>query len=253
MARPLIAMRYGDHSWLHGLEKRPDLNGHRVTLREWHEERQRWQCEPVGWTHTEPYVAVRPKHLSANPVPRWTLAIASEAAVSAGDPLTPNNTKIECVNAADFRECGIEVPSPPSWQEVVASRQETERVRAKLGAVDNGAQHASRIEALMHREGELRRVLAGDTDHNPGFEDRMRHMLCQKALIEAQIQLLKARGHVGMLHQAEQMLREHTERMAPMQKAWDDEGEPALDFWENTEEDPEEDAELKKWCARRRR
>jgi hypothetical protein len=66
--RKLVAMRFGDHCWLKGLTARPTLNGKHVVLRQWHDDRQRWECEPEGWTtHDGKTLAVRPANLDSEP------------------------------------------------------------------------------------------------------------------------------------------------------------------------------------------
>lgn len=67
--RKLVAMQYGDHSWMQGLAARPELNGRHVVLRKWLQEEQRWRCEPVGWSFERPMISVRPKNLSSEPPP----------------------------------------------------------------------------------------------------------------------------------------------------------------------------------------
>lgn len=70
-SRRMIAMRFGDHCWLKGLTARPSLNGKHVVLRQWHDERQRWECEPEGWTtHDGKTLAVRPANLASEPPTR---------------------------------------------------------------------------------------------------------------------------------------------------------------------------------------
>ena len=84
--RSLTAQQFGDHSWLCGLSKRPELNGRHVILREWLQKDQRWSCEPVGWSSQNGMVSIRPKNLSNEPPPptsKPTPPASSPTAVSA--------------------------------------------------------------------------------------------------------------------------------------------------------------------------
>lgn len=68
--RKLVAMQYGDHSWIVGLGGRSELNGRHVVLRKWQQEAQRWRCEPVGWSFERPMISVRAKNLANEPPPK---------------------------------------------------------------------------------------------------------------------------------------------------------------------------------------
>lgn len=63
----MIAMKWGDHCWLRNLKSAPELNGKHVRLEKWIDDKQRWQCTPVGWTYTEEFIGVKPKNLSNDP------------------------------------------------------------------------------------------------------------------------------------------------------------------------------------------
>ena len=57
----------GDECWLTDLESKSELNGRHVLLKRWVEEKQRWRCAPVGWEHTQPFLAVKTENLSEDP------------------------------------------------------------------------------------------------------------------------------------------------------------------------------------------
>lgn len=63
----MIAMQFGDHCWLKGLQSNPELNDAHVTLYDWNDDKQRWRCRPVGWDFGQEFIAVRPKNLSNEP------------------------------------------------------------------------------------------------------------------------------------------------------------------------------------------
>lgn len=61
------SMKVGDHAWLTGLQGAAPLNGKHVVLHEWIEDKRRWRCQPHDWTHTEPFIGVKPQNLSNEP------------------------------------------------------------------------------------------------------------------------------------------------------------------------------------------
>lgn len=250
--RTVIAMQYGDNCWLKGLQSKPELNGLRVVLEKWVDDRQRWKCKPVGWKHEEPFIAVKPKNLSKDPVPRW--AVRTTSPVKPGEQCSPDNTAVFCANAKDFRACEMEVPPAPPLGEVykTAARQSKskeqrdndDRERAEIGA---------KLEALMKREGELQKIAIGPETGRVGticMEDTLRHMLCQQELLKTQINLFARTGRNDLVQQGAAQLREHMDHVAPVKAAWDEKGMPELDFWEDPEETPENDPELRKWAQR---
>ena len=277
--RRVIAMQYGDHCWLSDLEARPDLNGHRVVLHEWVDDRQRWRCKPHGWTHTDEFIAVRPKNLANEPVPRWALR-PNEGVRTKDQQLTPRNSHVSCINHKDFAQCKMEVPQAPTW-DAVEHRLMTNALASRGGAAsaktasgqkptaapelsegieslldqlkinlvkqapeyageerDPGNYFAARLEALMKREGELRKaaVDAGaDSGGNVSMEDTLRHMLCQEALLETQISIFALRDEHALVEQAAAMLGQHFKHLQPARKQWEAAGKPELDFWEDSE------------------
>lgn len=66
----MMAMQFGDNSWIRGLSGRPDLNGKHVVLREWRQDSQRWRCEPVGWKFDTKLISIRAKNLHNEPPPK---------------------------------------------------------------------------------------------------------------------------------------------------------------------------------------
>lgn len=277
--RRVIAMQYGDHCWLSDLEARPDLNGHRVVLQEWVSDRQRWRCKPHGWAHTDEFIAVRPKNLANEPVPRWAL-LPNEAVGANDQKITPHNSHVSCINRKDFAQCKMEVPPAPTWDAVqnrliknamarrdgaASSRpspgieSQLEQLKINLGNQvreyagedgDPGSYHAAQLEALMKREGELRKVAVdagADSGGNVSVEDTLRHMLCQEALLEAQISLFALRDEPALVEKAAAMLHQHFGHLERARKEWEAAGKPELDFWEDSEYDPEVDPELQKW------
>jgi hypothetical protein len=277
--RRVIAMQYGDHCWLGGLEARPDLNGYRVVLHEWVDDRQRWRCKPHGWAHTDEFIAVRPKNLANEPVPRWALR-RNEGVRAKDQTLTPHNSHVSCINHKDFAQCKMEVPPAPTWDAVqhrlmkdaLASRagaassressgqkptaapglsegieSQLEQLKINLGKQvreyagedsDPGSYYAAQLEALMKREGELRKVAVdagADSGGNVSMEDTLRHMLCQEALLEAQISLFALRDEPALVEKAAAMLHQHFVHLEPARKKWEATGKPELDFWEDSE------------------
>ena len=98
-------------------------------------------------------------------------------------------------------------------------------------------------------EGELRKpALAGNS--NVSSEDTLRHMLCQKDLLMTQVKLFTLRGENHLVQEGASRLRELHTYMDPLLKAWEDKGYPELDYWEDSEENPENDPELRKWAER---
>lgn len=100
-------MKFGDNSWLCQLEKQPDLNGRRVVLQEWLQERQRWKVIPHGWTANVDTLAVRPKNLSNTPPAPGALRASINSAEA--------KTLERCLEAhkdlaAWARERGVETP-----------------------------------------------------------------------------------------------------------------------------------------------
>ena len=285
--RSVIAMKYGDCCWLRGLQTRPDLDGLMVVLIEWVDDRQRWRCKPEGWKHTDEFIAVKPKNLTNEPVPRWAL-LANEGVKIKDHKVTPKNSHVACVNHKDFANCQMPVPPAPTW-DVVRSRlvknalacrdaansarvpgngesrsnddemaAQVEKLKIGLGKqvrehagedVEPGAYYAARLESLIKREGELRQVAidaGADTGGYVSIENTLRHMLAQEALIEAQISLFALRDQPALLEQAAKMLHEHFAHLEPLRKQWEEAGNPELDFWEDSEYDPEVDPELRK-------
>lgn len=241
--RTMLAMQFGDHCWIKNLESRPDLNGHRVVLRQWADGKQRWRCEPQSWNHSDKYIAIRPRNLSKDPVPLWQ--IRPTVRLPAGVQITPENTEVVLVNAKDFDDLGLEKPAPLPW-ETVASWM------LQKGDEDCGAHVAGELEALIKREGELRKIAVGETVGHIGtvsVEDTLRHMLCQEALLKAQINLFTLRGEYSLVQKGATQLREHLKHMTPVKEAWEKEHAP-LDFWEDPEEVPEKDPELQRWAER---
>ena len=278
--RRILAMQYGDVCWLRSLQARPDLDGHRVVLIEWVDDKQRWRCKPDGWKHTDDFIAVKPRNLANEPVPRWAL-LPNGGVHTKDHKVTPENTHVGCINHSDFAKCKMEVPRAPTWdtvhnhlmktalasQGVRASPKEKaegiesqlEKLKLDLGNqvrehtgkdADPGTYYAGRLESLMKREGELRQIAVNagaDTGGNVSMEDTLRHMLAQQALIEAQISLFALRDEPALLEQAAKMLHEHYVHLEPARKQWEQAGNPELDFWEDSENEPEIDPELQKW------
>ena len=241
--RTILAMQFGDHCWLRGLQSRPELNGHRVMLDKWLDDKQRWRCKPQNWTFDEEHISVKPKNLSKDPEPLWQ--IRPTVRLPAGVQITPENTEVVLVNAKDFEDLGIEKPAPLPW-ETVASWM------LQKGDDDCGAHVAGELEALIKREGELRKIAVGETVGHIGtvsMEDTLRHMLCQEALLKAQINLFTLRGEYSLVQKGATQLREHLKHMKPVKEAWEKEHAP-LDFWEDPEEVPENDPELQRWAER---
>lgn len=273
-------MQYGDHCWLRDLKARPDLDGHRVVLLEWVDKRQRWRCKPHGWVHTDEFIAVRPKNLANEPVPRWALLRNEGVQMSKDYKITPHNSHVSCINYKDFAKCKMEVPQAPTWDAVhnrlmknaLASRggaasvsqssdqqptaasglsegidSQLEELKLNLSNqarehggedCDPGTFHAVRLEALMKREGELRKIAVdagADTGGMVSMEDTLRHMLCQAALIEAQISLFALRDEPALIEQAAAMLHQHFGHLERARKEWEAAGKPELDFWEDSE------------------
>ena len=81
-------MRYGDHAWIKNLESNNDLNGRHVMLTEWVDERQRWRCQPVGWTFAGGDVCVRPRNLANEPPQRPPSNTSTPEAASANQQRT---------------------------------------------------------------------------------------------------------------------------------------------------------------------
>lgn len=75
----MIAMKFGDNCWLKNLTGSPQLNGRRVTLHEWLDDKQRWKCRPMGWNHAMGFVAVRPKNLCNEPPPKTPPGVPGSA------------------------------------------------------------------------------------------------------------------------------------------------------------------------------
>lgn len=252
--RTMLAMQFGDHCWIKNLESRPDLNGHRVVLRQWADAKQRWRCEPQSWNDSDKYIAIRPRNLSKDPVPLWQLATTGR--VEAGAQITPENSTVVLRNAKDFDELGIEKPPTPSWDTVASWMTKGGDVwvgrNGKSERAGTGPEIAAELEALIKREGELRKMAVGEAVGHLGtvsVEDTLRHMLCQEALLKAQISLFTLRGELLLVQKGATQLREHLEHMTPVKEAWEKEHAP-LDFWEDPEEVPEKDPELQRWAER---
>ena len=73
-----VAMKWGDHCWLKGLQVAPHLNGKHVVLDKWMEDTGRWRCLPHGWSHTEPTLGVKPKNLSNEPPSQMDISDGTE-------------------------------------------------------------------------------------------------------------------------------------------------------------------------------
>ena len=252
--RTMLAMQFGDHCWIKDLESRPDLNGHRVVLRQWADAKQRWRCEPQSWNHSDTYIAIRPRNLSKDPVPLWQLATTGR--VEAGAQITPENSTVVLRNARDFDDLGLEKPPTPSWDTVASWMTKGSSTWAGRDVPNNeedsGPEIAAKLEALIKREGELRKMAVGEAVGHVGtvsVEDTLRHMLCQEALLKAQISLFTLRGELLLVQKGAAQLREHTRHMTPVKEAWEKE-HAALDFWEDPEEVPEDDPELQRWAER---
>lgn len=252
--RTMLAMQFGDHCWIKNLESRPDLNGYRVVLWEWVDAKQRWRCKPQDWKHGEEYLAIRPKNLSKDPVPLWQFKTTGPIPV--GTQITPENSTVVLRNAKDFDDLGIEKPPTPSWDTVASWTTKGDDVwvgrDGKNAEEDNGPEIAAELEALIKREGELRKTTTGEAVGHVGtvsVDDTLRHMLCQEALLKAQINLFMLRDEPLLVQKGSAQLREHLEHMALVKEAWEKEHAP-LDFWEDPEEVPENDPELQRWAGR---
>jgi len=238
-------MKFGDHCWLKGLQGRPELNGQRVMLHKWLDAQQRWNCLPKGWECAEDFVSVRPRNLSNEPVPRWALRNSAGAKATDNTTLSPDNSEVYCINQREFVELDVELPPAPTWDAVCQDLrgQMAKALAAGVPAGDQSerAKCAAELEVLMRREAELRKGAVGDSTATDALravsvEDTLRHMLCQEALLKAQVYLFVLRGENELVQQGSARLRELYNHLNPLKATWSEKGKPKIDFWEDSKD-----------------
>ena len=239
----MLAMKFGDHCWLKGLEKRPELNGSRVVLNKWLDEAQRWRCKPRGWSFDEEFLCVRPRNLSNEPVPVWAVRTRGMR-IEAGEQLTDQNMEVFCRNAKDFADCQLEVPKAPTLEEITGTNRR--RVPTEQEQVANDmarAEIAVKVEALLKRDSELSKLLKRPTTNvRLDLERKIKHSLCSRECVLAQIQLFTIVGRTQLVEQARAKLQEVKDRLEHMASEWEGSDFSSLDFWEDPVEDEHADA-----------
>ena len=236
--RTMLAMQFGDNCWLKDLTKRPELNGLRVMLHTWHDERQRWQAKPQGWEFEEEFICVRPRNLSKDPVPIWALRATEEIAPT--DQLTPTNTEVVCHNANDFASVDMPVPPAPAWSSVQRTVKQQKRTKKQRDEDDARRQQlALKLEALVKREVELRKGVMTVIDLEKfdvvDVETTLKHMCCMKETLLTQMELFERAGRYDLVEKGQQQLATHQRQMDPVLKAWAEKGEGAVDFWKDSD------------------
>ena len=230
--RTILAMQFGDHCWLRGLQSRPELNGHRVMLDKWLDDKQRWRCKPQNWTFDEEHISVKPKNLSKDPEPLWQ--IRPTVRLPAGVQITPENTEVVLVNAKDFEDLGIEKPAPLP-RETVASWM------LQKGDEDCGAHVAASLRRSSSARASFAR-LQGETVGHIGtvsMEDTCVTCSAKRPCSRRRSTCSLCAVSIRSCRRGNEA-REHLKHMKPVKEAVG-KGARSLDFWEDPEEVPEND------------
>lgn len=88
---------------------------------------------------------------------------------------------------------------------------------------------AVQLMKLVEREGLLRSA----AHLSPAA--RLKHLLCQKAVLQVQREILSHRENKALFMQAHQRLETHERDLAPVLARWEESGCAAVDFWEEDE------------------
>lgn len=88
---------------------------------------------------------------------------------------------------------------------------------------------AVELMKLVEREGLLRSA----AHLSPAA--RLKHLLCQQALLKVQMDILSHRENKALFMQAREMLQTHEKDLAPVLARWEASGCEAVDFWVDEE------------------